>query len=368
MKRLLTGALLLCTALGAWAETADTTSLKNAYQNEFLVGVAVNRRNVSVPEQMKLVREQFNSITAENDMKPQLTEPKEGQYNWGGADSIANFCRANGIKLRGHCLVWHSQIGSWMFTDKNGQPASKKLLLKRIRNHIKTIVNRYKDVVYCWDVVNEALTDDPKAENPYRQSKLYQIAGDDFIREAFKAARKADPKALLFYNDYNECDPVKSQRIYKMVKEMKADGIPIDGIGMQAHYNIYGPSEEEVDKAITLYKQVVDHIHVTELDVRVNREMGGQLKFSTQGEQISDRIQRMQEQRYAALFRAFSKHADVIDCVTFWNLSDRDSWLGVNNYPLPFDRNFKPKKVYEVIVKKVSPESIVVPDVDESKK
>lgn len=338
----------------------STTALKDTYKDKFMIGVAVNPRNITDPMQSALVCREFNSMTSENDMKPQPTEPAQGKFNWTGADRVANFARQNGIKLRGHCLVWHNQIGDWIYTDKNGQEVSKKELLKRIRKHITTIVKRYKDVVYCWDVVNEAITDDPHAENYFRQSRLYKIAGDDFIREAFRAARKADKKALLFYNDYNECDPVKSRRIAEMVYKMKADGVPIDGIGMQAHYNIYEPSTDDIDRAIRLYKDVVKHIHVTELDVRVNREMGGQLKFKKDAGVITDSIRHLQELQYAKLFKIFRSHSDVIDCVTFWNLSDRDSWLDVKNYPLPFDEKYRPKPVYYMIRDWAAPETVIV--------
>ena len=338
----------------------STTALKDTYKDKFMIGVAVNPRNITDPMQSALVCREFNSITSENDMKPQPTEPAQGKFNWTGADRVANFARQNGIKLRGHCLVWHNQIGDWIYTDKKGQEVSKKELLKRIRKHITTVVKRYKDVVYCWDVVNEAITDDPHAEDYFRQSRLYKIAGDDFIREAFRAARKADKKALLFYNDYNECDPVKSRRIAEMVYKMKADGVPIDGIGMQAHYNIYEPSTDDIDRAIRLYKDVVKHIHVTELDVRVNREMGGQLKFKKDAGVITDSIRHLQELQYAKLFKIFRSHSDVIDCVTFWNLSDRDSWLDVKNYPLPFDEKYRPKPVYYMIRDWAAPETVIV--------
>lgn len=338
----------------------STTALKDTYKDKFMIGVAVNPRNITDPMQSALVCREFNSMTSENDMKPQPTEPAQGKFNWTGADRVANFARQNGIKLRGHCLVWHNQIGDWIYTDKKGQEVSKKELLKRIRKHITTVVKRYKDVVYCWDVVNEAITDDPHAENYFRQSRLYKIAGDDFIREAFRAARKADKKALLFYNDYNECDPVKSRRIAEMVYKMKADGVPIDGIGMQAHYNIYEPSTDNIDRAIRLYKDVVKHIHVTELDVRVNREMGGQLKFKKDAGVITDSIRHLQELQYAKLFKIFRSHSDVIDCVTFWNLSDRDSWLDVKNYPLPFDEKYRPKPVYYMIRDWAAPETVIV--------
>ena len=330
----------VCCCTSVWAQ-----GLKDAYKDYFMIGVAVNQRNVANAEQSALVKQEFNSMTAENDMKPEPTEPREGEFNWTSADRIANFARQNGIKLRGHCLMWHSQIGKWMYEDN----PTKEVFFKRMRNHIHTIVNRYKDVIYCWDVVNEAITDDRNAADPYRQSPLYKIAGDEFIAKAFEYAREADPKALLFYNDYNECDPVKSKRIYEMVKKMKAAGVPIDGIGMQGHYNIYGPSEKEVDDAIKLYKQVVNHIHVTELDIRINEEMGGQLRFSREGQTVSDSIKQHLADQYARMFRVFRNHKDVVKCVTFWNLSDRDSWLGARNYPLPFDTEYKPKLAYEYI-------------------
>ena len=310
-----------------------------------MIGVAVNQRNVTNAEQQALIKREFNSMTCENDMKPEPTEPNEGQFNWENADRIANFCRANGIKLRGHCLMWHSQIGRWMTSDN----PTKEVFYQRMKNHIQAIVSRYKDVVYCWDVVNEAMTDDKNAEDPYRQSVMYKLCGDEFIAKAFQFAREADPKALLFYNDYNECDPVKSKRIFNMVKKMKDAGVPIDGIGMQGHYNIYGPTEKEVDDAITLYKTIVKHIHVTELDIRVNEEMGGQLRFSREGVNVTDSVKQHLADQYARIFRVFRKHKDVVDCVTFWNLGDRDSWLGAANYPLPFDSEYKPKMAYEYI-------------------
>nr|WMX25124.1 endo-1,4-beta-xylanase [uncultured bacterium] len=340
MRTMALAVLLSCCSTSLWAQ-----GLKDAYKDYFMIGVAVNQRNVTNASQSALVKQEFNSMTAENDMKPEPTEPREGEFNWASADRIANFARQNGIKLRGHCLMWHSQIGKWMYEDN----PTKEVFFKRMRNHIHTIVNRYKDVIYCWDVVNEAITDDRNAADPYRQSPLYKIAGDEFIAKAFEYARQADPKALLFYNDYNECDPVKSKRIYEMVKKMKAAGVPIDGIGMQGHYNIYGPSEKEVDDAIKLYKQVVNHIHVTELDIRINEEMGGQLRFSREGQTVSDSIKQHLADQYARVFRVFRNHKDVVKCVTFWNLSDRDSWLGARTYPLPFDTEYKPKLAYEYI-------------------
>ena len=337
--------------LGMSSVQMQAQGLKDAYKKEFLIGVAVNQRNVTTPEQMALIKREFNSITAENDMKPEPTEPTEGAFSFERADRIADFCRQNGIKLRGHCLMWHSQIGKWMYEDN----PTKEVFYARMKNHIQTIVSRYKDVVYCWDVVNEAMTDDRNAVDPYRQSPMYKLCGDEFIAKAFQFAREADPKAQLFYNDYNECDPVKSQRIFNMVKAMKQAGVPIDGIGMQGHYNIYGPTAQEVDDAIALYKKVVKHIHITELDIRTNEEMGGQLRFSRSGANVTDSVKQYLADQYARVFKVFRKHKDVIDCVTFWNLSDRDSWLGAANYALPFDTEYQPKMAYDYIIGKKEP-------------
>lgn len=334
----------------------DSKGLKDAYKEYFTIGVAVNMRNVSNPDQIALIKQNYNSMTTENDMKPGSLQPREGQFNWGNADKIANFCRENGIKLRGHCLCWHAQFADWMFQGENGEPASKELFYERLRTHIHAVVNRYKDIVYAWDVVNEAIVDGAYLDqqgnkrNPYRNSRHYRLCGEEFIAKAFQFAREADPNALLFYNDYNAADPAKRDRIYEMVKQMKEAGVPIDGIGMQGHYNIYGPSIEDIEAAIVKYSSIVDVIHFTELDIRINTEMGGQLQFSRGEErQIEPHINAMQEEQYGKLFKVLRKHSNVVKNVTFWNLSDRDSWLGVNNYPLPFDRNYRPKRVYYVI-------------------
>ena len=365
MKKLSTIILALAVSAGSlfaqgfWGRPVeDPTGYKDTYKDYFTVGVAVNIRNVSDADQIALIKKNFNSITAENDMKVVSLQPREGEWNWENADKIANFCRENGIPLRGHTLCWHSQFADWMFVDEKGNDVSKEVFYERLRNHIHTVVNRYKDVVYCWDVVNEAMADGDgrrspwmrEEPNPYRQSRHYKLCGDEFIAKAFEFAHEADPNALLFYNDYNAADPAKRDRIYNMVKKMKDAGVPIHGIGMQGHYNIYGPSNENIEEAIEKYAEIVDHIHFTELDIRINEEMGGGLQFSRgQAGEVPAYVKTMHEAKYADLFRILRKHKDVVKNVTFWNLSDRDSWLGANNYPLPFDREYKPKNVYRVI-------------------
>ena len=353
------GLILLATQMLAQPQFGsrpeDNRTLKEAYKDYFTIGVAVNFRNMQNEAERELVKREYNSVTAENAMKVGSLHPSEGVWNWKEADSIANFCRVNKIPLRGHNLCWHAQFADWMMYDKKGNFVKKEVFYERLRDHIHTVVNRYKDIIYCWDVVNEAISDGGRPgrpgeqPNPYRQSKLYELCGDEFIAKAFQFAREADPKALLFYNDYNAADPGKCDRIYNMVKKMQDAGVPIDGIGMQGHYNIYGPSMEDVDKAITRYSELVKHIHITELDIRANEEMGGQLRFSREGVEIKPYVRTLHTNQYNQLFKVLRRHKDVIDNVTFWNVSDRDSWVGVNNYPLLFDKDLKRKQAYYAV-------------------
>ena len=350
-------------AMAQWRQVDPRANvgLKDAYKDYFTIGVALNQRNIADESQTALVKKEFNSVTAENDWKPGEIHPKEGVWNFEKADKIADFCRQNGIKMRGHCLCWHSQFADWMFVNKKGKPVKKKVFYERLREHIHTIMTRYKDVVYAWDVVNEAMADDNAVRrwgfgrggqepSPYRQSRAFQLCGDEFIAKCFEFAREADPDVLLFYNDYSCVDDGKRERIYNMVKKMKEAGVPIDGIGMQGHYNIYFPDEDQLEKAIVRFKELVKHIHITELDLRMNNESGGQLMFSRgEAKPMPGYMNTLQTDQYARLFKVFRKHADVIDNVTFWNLGDKDSWLGVNNHPLPFDENYKPKACYRAI-------------------
>lgn len=323
--------------------------LKDAYKDYFSVGVAVSMRNLNNPQHVDIVKTNYNSITAENDFKPGEIHPQEDVWRWENADAIADFCRENGIKMRGHCLLWHNQVGRWMFQDKDADgtniQASKEKLYERMKTHITTVMQRYSDIVYCWDVVNEAISDE--GEDPLRPSQWKAIAGgDEFIRKAFEFAHEADPDALLFYNDYNAAFPEKRDKIYKMVKEMKEAGVPIDGIGMQGHFSIYDPSLEDIETAILKYSEIVDHIQFTEVDIRLNRETGGGLRMNRQGEELTPERQKMFDDKYTGFFEVLRRHADIIDVVTFWNVTDADSWVGVSNYPLLFDKDSEPKETY----------------------
>ena len=391
-------------AAAAWMSACGPKDpgLKDAYKNYFKIGVAVTERNVADSLQAALILKEFNSVTAENCMKPGEIHPQAGVWNFERADAIANFCREHGIRMRGHNLVWHSQFATWMFTkhDADGNPvveldakgdtvwverpafgrfpgfggarpqgsptfqmtkapkyvpASKEEFYDSLRVHINTVVNRYKDVIYCWDVVNEAMSDannpDASYEDSFRKSQAYQLCGDEFLKNAFIWAHEADPQAGLFYNDYSAWTPAKRTYIYNMVKKLQAEGAPITGIGMQGHYNIFdNPTLEDFETAIQMYLELVDDIQITEFDIRINEEAGGGLQFSRgEGQAYTEEIQQQQEQKYKDLFAIMRKYKKNISCVTFWNLSDRDSWLGSNNYPLLFDREYQRKPVYYTV-------------------
>lgn len=344
--------LLFHAFLSLFQDLHPEEGLKDAFTGRFMIGASISPRLIG--RHGLMICKEFNSLTADNSMKPSSIMPHKGEFNWTGADRIADFCRKNNIKLRGHTLMWHKQIGSWMYSDEEGNLLSKEAFFANMREYIHSVVCRYKDIVYAWDVVNEAIAEHPCQEQPLRQSPMWQIAGEEFIYKAFEYAREADPSALLLYNDYDEADPEKSKQIFALVKRMKDAGVPVDGIGMQGHYDIFNPTPEEVDLAISQYKKLVNHIHITELDVRLHPgnppDWREEISESKRKVRLSEREEEQQIRQYVEYFRVFMKHTDVIDCVSFWNLGDLDSWLGVANYALLFDVDYNPKRSYYAIM------------------
>ena len=327
--------------------------LKDFYSNYFPVGVAVGLRNLRGDESV-LIKKQFNSLTAENAMKMAPLQPKQGEFYWKAADSIVNFAIKNGIKIRGHNLCWHQQTPDWMFKDGDKQ-VSKETLLKRLKTHINTVVGRYKGIFYAWDVVNEAIDDNPA--NFLRNSKWFEICGEDFITKAFEYAHEADPGAKLYYNDYNSELPEKRERIYKLLKSLKDKGVPIDGVGLQAHWSLKSPTEADLRTAIERYSSLGLKIQFTELDISIYPwEKDRRAKRPGESDQFTADLEARQAAKYAMVFNVFRAYKDVITNVTFWNVSDRHSWLdeypvmGRKNYPLLFDANLQPKKAYWEVI------------------
>ena len=332
----------------------SSKGLKDYYKSYFLMGVAVGPQSLKGADSALIVL-QFNSLTAENAMKMGPIHPKENEYYWKDADAIVDFAVKHGMKIRGHNLLWHQQTPGWLFTD-NGKTVTKEVLLKRLKDHITAVVSRYKGKIYAWDVVNEAIADD--SSQFYRNSLWYQICGEDFIPKAFEYAHAADPAAILFYNDYNEAVPHKRERIYQLIKKLLEAKVPVHAIGLQAHYSLQKPGEKDLRDAIERYASLGVKLQITELDISVHPDGSNR---STAGEGVpvtfTPEMEQQQIEQYKRVFAISRNYKNVISGVTFWNVSDRNSWLdnfpvrGRKNYPLLFDTNRQPKKAYWEVVR-----------------
>lgn len=329
--------------------------LKDYYKDYFDIGVAVSPRALTTDE-AGLILSQFNSMTAENAMKIGPIHPKENEYNWNGADSIADFAKKHRLKLRGHTLCWHSQTPAWMFKDNEGNKVTKEVLLQRLKDHIMTVAGRYKGTIFAWDVVNEAISDKPGEY--LRPSPWLEIIGEEYIAKAFQWAHEADPNALLFYNDYNEINPEKRKKIIRLVNELQQKGVPIHGIGLQGHWSIYEPTYDQLEQTLSDFSKTGLSLHITELDISVypKEHSARERKASDFDTLYTEQKEKLQVEMYKNCFALFRKYKEHITSVTFWNISDRRSWLdnfpvrGRKDYPLLFDKNLKPKKAfYEVV-------------------
>lgn len=327
----------------------EIPALKDVYKDAFKIGVALPAKTLVNPLDRKLIVKHFNSITAENEMKPEsLLVGVEGgklKFNFKQADEYVKFAQENGMVIRGHTLVWHSQTPEWFFKDEAGNLLSKEKMIERMREYIHTVVGHFKGKVYAWDVVNEAI--DPSQPDGYRRSLWYQIIGPEYIELAFRFAHEADPDAKLFYNDYNTFEPKKREFIYKMVKELKEKGVPIHGVGIQGHVSVATDMKEEFEKAIQLFTSVPGiEIHVTELDMSVYRDQTSNFPKAPREALIE------QAYKYKEIFDMLMKYKDVVTNVTFWGLKDDYSWRATrrNDWTLIFDKDYQAKFAYWALV------------------
>lgn len=351
----LTLSLLACSYLQAQDEKGiePEIGLKDYYADFFIIGVSVGPRNLLGPDSSLIIKE-FASITAENVMKMGPIHPAEDQYNWQYADQLVEFAERHDLMMRGHTLCWHNQVGSWMFEDKNGETVSKEVLLQRLKDHIFQVAGRYKGKIYAWDVVNEVISDAP--DEVYRNSKWYQICGEDFIFKAFEYAHEAAPDALLFYNDYSAIGERKRNKIIEMIRKMQAQNIPIHGMGIQGHWSVFGPDEAALRAALDAYAELGIAIQVTELDISVYpSESGRRQKRPDEDDTFTPEREQQQIDQYRMIFQVFRDYRELISGITFWNVTDRHSWLdnfpvrGRKNYPLLFDQDGKRKKAYDAV-------------------
>tara|TARA_R110001606_G_scaffold65695_4_gene151749 strand:- start:2588 stop:3718 length:1131 start_codon:yes stop_codon:yes gene_type:complete len=332
--------------------------LKEVYKNNFLIGVAINANQIDEKNEVQnaLIKTEFNSITPENIMKSLLIHPKKDTFNFELPDKLVGLAEKNNMHIQGHTLVWHSQLSPFFKEIKDSTE-----MVNELKNHINTIVGRYKGKIDAWDVVNEALNDD----GTLRKTAFLDALGEDYLSLAFDLTQKVDPDAELYYNDYSMTIPAKRAGAIKMIKRIQELGTKIDGIGMQGHWDLNTPSIEEIEKSIVEYAELGIKVAITELDVSVIpmpwdfsgadvnvKFESGDPTMNPYPEKLPDSIQVKLAERYEAIFKLFLKHEDKISRVTFWGVNDGDSWKndwpinGRTNYPLLFDRNNEKKKAY----------------------
>jgi endo-1,4-beta-xylanase len=343
--------------------------LREVFKGAFKIGAALNRRQFFEEDTRGagIVIKHFNSITSENVLKWSLVHPQANRYDFVASDRYVEFGEKHRMFIVGHTLVWHNQTPRWVFEDDHGRPIDRETLLRRLREHISTVVGRYKGRINSWDVVNEALNQD----GTMRQSPWLKIIGEDYLVQAFRFAHEADPAAKLYYNDYDLELPAKRTGAVALMKKLQQNGVPIAGIGLQNHNRLQWPSIVDEDATIDAFAQLGLKVNITELDVDVLPRTTGigadyavdvapTPELNPYTAALPDSIQSQLANRYADLFRVYLKHRDVIDRVTFWGITDGDSWLnnwpikGRTNYPLLFDRLGQPKPAFYSVIDTVN--------------
>lgn len=343
----------------------EPVPLRDALKGKFYIGAALNNRQIWERDTaaLSIVKTHFNSIVAENCMKIMALQPKEGQFQFRDADKFVEFGERNNMFITGHTLVWHSQAPEWLFQDEDGTEVSRDVLIERMKNHITTVVTKYKGRVKGWDVVNEAILDD----GSWRNSRFYNIIGEDYIRLAFEFARAADPKAELYYNDFSMAQEGKRQGVVNMLRKLKAQGVKVTGVGMQGHLGLDYPEIGDFEKSLLAFSAEGAKVMITELDITVlptplrnmgadvNRNFEYKKEMNPYADGLPEIVASQLEQRYFDFFKLFLKHQDKISRVTLWGVTDGDSWRnnwpvrGRKDYPLLFDRQYKAKAVVQRI-------------------
>jgi len=359
--------LVFVTANSSFTQQKPSLTLKQAFKGDFLMGAAMNMFQFTGRDTLgaEIVKEQFNSISPENVLKWERVHPEPGKYNFGPSDKYVEFGMNNNMFIIGHNLVWHHQTPRWVFEDKDGKPLDRAELLKRMHDHIQTVVGRYKGKIKGWDVVNEALNDN----GTLRHSEWFKIIGPDFIEKAFQYAHEADPQAELYYNDYSMGNKLKREGAIKIYKDLRAKGIPITAIGAQMHLKLGLFDSLNIDSMFADFKNNGIKVMVTELDIDVlpmpSRNMGANVglnfqrtsKLNPYKNALPDSVNQKLADAYQTLFKIFLKYKDEIKRVTFWGVRNGDSWLnnwpvfGRTNYPLLFNRNGKPNLSFYKVIK-----------------
>jgi endo-1,4-beta-xylanase len=350
-------------------ETAGHPALKDVFKGDFYIGAALSLGQISgkEPEAMALVAKHFNSITPENILKWEEIHPKPGQYNFEAADRYVAFGEKHKMHIIGHALVWYHQTPDWVFQDDSGKPVSREVLLERMKEHIFTVMGRYRGRIHGWDVVNEAIA----ADGSWRKSRWYEILGEEHVAKAFEFARQADPGAELNYNDFDLENRPKCEGVIRLIKGLLAKGVRVDGIGIQGHWFLDYPPMDEIENHFVALGQLGVKLMITELDIGVlpyypleskivplsSFDAETQKKYNPYPKGLPDVVQQNLAKRYAELFSLFRKHRDKFGRITFWAVHDGQSWrnywpiTGRTEYPMLFDRRCQPKPALDAVIK-----------------
>ena len=308
--------------------------LRDSFSSNFQVGAAVQTSQLGEgSEDAAILSGQFSSLTAEFEMKPDIIGAVEGVYNWGPADQLMAFAESNGLAVRGHALLWHLTAPDWMLS---GTPAEVKA---KLQTYVTDVVTRYRGRIYAWDVVNEVITDDNSASDPYRRSNWWTASGGnaDYIDWAFEAARAADPDCQLHINDYGTEFEGKRGRLIEVVRDLQTRDIPVDGLGHQMHINFSSTAQQVLDAVDDIDSQFMGlEQHITELDISLYSDPGSCFENQTgcqadYGANVPDSVIRDQALLYREIFEGL-KSRTTVNSVSFWGVSDGQSWL--NNFPI----------------------------------
>jgi endo-1,4-beta-xylanase len=345
----------------------DEPSLRRLAPKGLLIGAALNRRQIEGgdPVSLGIVTRQFNSISPENILKWGAVHPDPERYVFEPVDKYVALAKENDLAAIGHVLVWHQQTPGWVFAGEAGGRPGRDTLLSRMRAHIQTVVGRYRGRIHGWDVVNEALEDD----GTLRRSPWLEAIGPDYVAKAFEYAHAADPAAELYYNDFNLWKPAKREAAIRLVRELRAGGLRVDGVGEQAHWGVGEPPLGEIEETISAIASGTGvKVLLTELDVDVlprDPDMWGadlskkqKIRATTNvyPDGLPDEQQRLLARRYADIFALVLKHRREVSRVTLWGVTDAQSWLnnfpipGRVNYPLLWDRQGQPKRAFDAVV------------------
>lgn len=367
-------ALALCAAmLTSCAGPAPTAepSLKDAVGDAFTIGVAVNGEQMAGRDSLgvAIVKKHFNSLVGENCMKCMYIHPEEDRYDFAGADSLVAFAQANNMELVGHCLVWHSQYAPWFYVDSTGAEVGGDVLWQRIKDHITTIVSRYKGKIKGWDVCNEIIVED----GTLRDSPLTRNLGSEFIYKSLQLVHELDPDAEIYLNDYGMTNPGRRAGYMALIDTIRARGIRLDAFGLQGHMGMDFPDSAAVEQTLKDFEAKGLPVMISEWDMGALPTLTQSANVTIEDERpladdenniyrdgLPDSVSAVWNARMRMFWDIFLAHKDNIKRVCIWGVTDADTWkndfpvLGRTDYPLVFDRQGRMKPFMKQYIDEVT--------------